>query len=100
MFTIAAGVAVVLIAAFLGVAASKPNTFRVQRATSIQASPEKIFHYVSDFHGWGAWSPWENIDPALKRTYGGAARGKGAVYEWERNSKAGKGRMEMRRPKS
>jgi hypothetical protein len=31
----------------------------------------------------------------MKRTYSGAATGKGAVYEWEGNNKAGKGRMEI-----
>ena len=31
----------------------------------------------------------------MKRTYSGAAHGTGSVYEWEGNSKAGKGRMEI-----
>ena len=31
----------------------------------------------------------------MKKTYTGPAKGKGAVYEWEGNSKAGKGRMEI-----
>ncbi len=31
----------------------------------------------------------------MKRTYGGAEKGKGAVYEWEGNKKIGKGRMEI-----
>jgi hypothetical protein len=88
-------VVALLIAGVLGLAASKPDTFRVQRATSIQASPEKIFPLINDFHGWTSWSPWENIDPAMKRTYGGAEKGKGAVYEWEGNNKVGKGRMEI-----
>lgn len=95
MFTIAAVVVVILIAVVLGLATSKPNTFRVQRATSIQAPPEKIFPFISDFHGWTSWSPWERIDPAMKRTYGGAEKGKGAIYEWEGNNKVGKGRMEI-----
>ena len=95
MFMIAAIVVVVAIAVVLGLAASKPDTFRVQRTTSIQAAPEKIFPLINDFHTWSSWSPWENIDPALKRTYSGAEKGKGAVYEWEGNNKVGKGRMEI-----
>ena len=86
---------VVLLAALLALAATKPATFRVQRATSIQAPPEKIFPLISDFHNWASWSPYEKLDPAMRKTYGGAANGKGAVYEWEGNSKAGKGRMEI-----
>src|SRR5258708_4264319 len=31
----------------------------------------------------------------MKRSFGGAASGTGAVYEWEGNSKVGKGRMEI-----
>ena len=95
MFTTAAVVVVVLIAVVLGLAASKPDTFRVQRATSIKAPAEKIFPFINDFHGWASWSPWESIDPAMKRTYGGTEKGKGAVYEWEGNNKVGKGRMEI-----
>ena len=86
---------VVPLAAVLIFAATKPDTFRVQRATSIKAPPEKIFPLIADFHGWGAWSPYEKLDPAMKRTFSGAANGKGAVYEWDSDGKAGKGRMEI-----
>jgi uncharacterized protein YndB with AHSA1/START domain len=86
---------VVLIAAILIYAATKPDTFTVQRQTSIKAPPEKIFALINDLRGWGAWSPYEKKDPAMKRTYGGAASGKGAVYAWEGNKNVGKGRMEI-----
>ena len=71
---------VVLIAAVLIFAATKPDTFRVQRAASIKAPPERISTVLSDFRGWEAWSPWEKMDPAMKRSYSGATKGKGAVY--------------------
>ena len=92
MLKIIATVVVVLIAAVLGLATTKPDTFRVQRATSIKAPPEKVFALINDFHNWGQWSPWEKLDPALNRTYSGPASGKGAVYEWTGNSKVGAGR--------
>ncbi len=85
----------IVIAAILGFAAMKPNTFRVERAATIKAPPEKIFAVINDFHNWPAWSPWEKLDPAMKRTYSGTASGKGAIYEWEGNSKVGAGRMEI-----
>ena len=88
-------VIVVLIAGVLGFAATKPDTFSVQRSTSIKAPPEKIFAVINDFHRWPDWSPWERLDPAMKRTQSGAASGKGAIYEWDGNSKAGAGRMEI-----
>ena len=89
------GVVAVLLAAVLIYAATKPDVFRVQRATSIKAPPEKIAAVLSDFRGWQAWSPWEKMDPAMKRSYSGAAKGKGAVYAWEGNSEVGQGRMEI-----
>ena len=98
MFEIIAIVAVVLalaIAVVLILAARKPDTFRVQRATTVKAPPEKIFPLINDFHRWGSWSPYETKDPAMKRSYGGAESGKGAVYGWEGNKNVGSGRMEI-----
>src|SRR6202045_905399 len=98
MFEIIAIIAVVLaiaIAIVLILAATKPNTFSVQRATSVKAPPERIFPLINDFHQWGTWSPYENKDPAMKRTYSGAASGKGAVYAWDGNKNVGSGRMEI-----
>jgi uncharacterized protein YndB with AHSA1/START domain len=85
----------VAIVVVLVLAARKPAGFRIERATSIKASPDKIFALINDFRNWRAWSPWERMDPNLRRSYSGAERGEGAVYEWEGNSKVGKGRMEI-----
>jgi hypothetical protein len=98
MFEVIAIIAVVLaiaIAAILILAAGKPNTFSVERAISVKAPPEKIFPLINDFHQWVSWSPYENKDPAMKRSYSGAECGKGAVYGWEGNSNVGAGRMEI-----
>ena len=98
MLKIIAIVIAVLIAAVLGLAALKPDTFRVQRAASINAPPDKVFALINDFRQWGQWSPWERLDPALKRTFSGAPTGKGAIYEWTGNNKVGAGRMEITEP--
>ncbi len=98
MFEIIAIIAVVLaivIAIVLILAATKPNTFSVRRATTVKAPPERIFPLINDFRQWGSWSPYENKDPAMKRSYSGAADGKGAVYGWEGNKNVGSGRMEI-----
>lgn len=92
---IVAGVIVAAIAVVLILAARKPNVFRLQRVATVRAPPETIFALLSDFHRWRAWSPWENRDPAMQRTYSGAASGVGAVYAWQGNKKVGKGRMEI-----
>ena len=98
MFEIIAIIAVVLaiaIAILLILAATKPNTFTVRRATTVKAAPEAIFPLINDFHQWGTWSPYENKDPAMKRSYSGAASGKSAVYAWQGNKNVGSGRMEI-----
>jgi len=84
-----------IVVIILGMAAMKPDTFTVKRVVSIKAPPEKIAALVTDFHQWGNWSPWEHLDPNMKRTFSGAPNGKGAIYEWEGNKQVGKGRMEI-----
>lgn len=98
MFEVIVIIAVILaiaIAVVLILAATKPGTLRVQRSVSIKASPERIFPLISDFHQWLTWSPYEQKDPAMKRTYSGAERGKGAVYAWDGDKNVGSGRMEI-----
>ena len=95
MFNTIAIAVVILIGALLGFAATRPGNFRVQRAKRIEAPPEEIFALIHDFHQWGSWSPYEKLDPTMKRTYSGAAHGKGAVYEWAGTSKVGSGRMQI-----
>ena len=95
MFKTIAIIIVILIAAILIYAATRPDTFRIERSTSIKVPPEKIFPLINGFHQWEAWSPWEKIDPAVKRSYSGADSGKGAIYAWQGNKDIGHGRMEI-----
>jgi hypothetical protein len=76
-------------------AATKPDSFEVQRSASMQAPPGKVVALIDDFHNWESWSPWEKLDPGMKKSFSGAGRGKGSVYAWEGNSKVGAGRMEI-----
>jgi uncharacterized protein YndB with AHSA1/START domain len=96
--------ALLVIAALLGAlllyAATRPDTFRVERHVVINRPAADIFPLLEDFHAWTRWSPWEGLDPTLRRTYRGPESGKGAVYEWEGNAKVGKGRMEIIRSES
>lgn len=85
----------VLIAGVLVLAATRPDTFRVERAASIKAQPEKVFPLINDFRNWDAWSPWEKKDPAMKRSFSAATAGKGATYAWEGNGNVGRGSMEI-----
>jgi hypothetical protein len=83
---------VIVFAGILIYAATKPDSFQVQRSTAIGAPPEKIFPLINDLHAHTSWSPFEK-DPHMKRTHSGAAQGKGAVYEWDGDRKVGSGRL-------
>jgi hypothetical protein len=84
---------VAIIAIILVIAAFQPAQFRVTRSATIAAPAAVIFPEVNDFHRWPDWSPWEKLDPTMKRTLEGPAAGVGAVYAWEGNSDVGSGKM-------
>jgi hypothetical protein len=84
-----------LVLAVVLAAATRPDSFRVERSLVVQASTVQVLALLADFHRWAEWSPWEQIDPSMQRSYSGPASGKGAVYAWSGNGKAGKGRMEL-----
>lgn len=69
------------------------STFEVQRSISIAAEPGAVFPWVADLKKWESWSPWEGMDPALKRTYSDETAGVGARYGWDGNRKVGQGSM-------
>lgn len=95
IIAIVVAVLVVLILVVLIAAATRADTFRVERSATINAPPEKVYALVADFHQWPQWSPYEKLDPAAKKTFSGASSGEGAVYAWEGNSQAGAGRIEI-----
>jgi uncharacterized protein YndB with AHSA1/START domain len=84
--------AVVVVMLILIYAATKPDTFHIERAIDIKASPEKLFGLINDFHQWNAWTPY-NKDSAMKKTYSDKTSGKGASYAWEGNKEVGKGEI-------
>lgn len=91
---IVGGIALLVIVLLI-YASTRPNTFEVKRSLEIAASAEKLFPLIDHFTMWPQWSPYEKLDAAMKKQYPGAAHGPGAIYEWEGNGKAGKGKMEI-----
>lgn len=85
----------VVLAAVLLYAATKPDTFTVQRSASIKATPEKIFPLISNLRAFNTWEPFSKKDPATKIVHSGPESGKGAKYEWVGNSQVGSGRLEI-----
>ena len=72
---------------------SQSGDFRIERSITINAEQDEIFDYISDFHNFINWSPYE-IDDSLQRIYSGNEKGLGSIYEWS-GKEMGTGRMEM-----
>ncbi|HEU4459834.1 MAG TPA: SRPBCC family protein [Methylibium sp.] len=87
---------VVLATAGLAIyAATKPDSFRVERRTVIQAPPEKIYPLINDLQAFTSWSPYDRKDPAMKRSFSGPQAGPGALYAWDGNREIGAGSMQI-----
>jgi hypothetical protein len=95
MFKIITIGVVILVAAVLIYAATRPDSFRIQRAASIKAPPEKIFPLINDLRSFNTWNPYERKDPNLKGSYSGPSSGKGAAYAFDGNRDVGRGSIEI-----
>lgn len=84
----------VAVAAVLLYAATKPDSFTVQRSATIKATPDKLFALINSPQAFNTWNPWAAMDPTMKLTYEGAASGPSAAYSWS-SEKMGAGRMEV-----
>lgn len=87
---------IVLLVAIVGlviVVSMQPADFAITRTATIHAPPQVVHDQVNDLHHWQAWSPWEKLDPEMKKTFEGPPAGANASYAWAGNSKAGEGKM-------
>ena len=82
-----------LLVVFLGYVSTRPDTFTVERFIEVQAAPAAVMAQLDDFRAWGAWSPWERLDPNMNKTFEGPERGVGSSYTWKGNSDVGSGKM-------
>ncbi len=85
----------VIVLLFLGVVAMQPATFEIQRSIDIEAPADVPYAMVGDFHQWEAWSPWEKLDPNLKKTFEGTPGEVGSSYAWIGNKDVGEGKMTL-----
>src|SRR6185436_1451915 len=82
-----------LVAVFLIVVATRPDTYHVERSAKIAAPADLIFAEVSDFRTFSGWSPWAKLDPGMQTTISTPSTGVGATYAWQGNKAVGKGKM-------
>lgn len=92
---IAALIIAVLVVVLFAYAFTRPDAFRIERTVLIDAPPEQIYPLIEDLRAWRLWSPFEQLDPDMARSYGGAEKGVGATYAWKGDRRAGSGRMEI-----
>lgn len=95
VFLVLLGVAVLIVAAVLLIAARQPDTSRVQRSARIAAPAERIFPMINDLRLMNGWNPFVKKDPNLKGTYTGPAGGPGATYDFQGNKEVGTGRIQI-----
>ena|SRR5687767_12236750 len=86
-------VLLVLVLVVLAVASTRPSDFKVERQASLPAPPATVFPLVNDLGRWPQWSPWEKLDPNMKRTISEPSSGTGATYAWTGNNQVGEGVM-------
>jgi hypothetical protein len=88
VMVVAAAIATVLI-----LAATRPDTFRLQRTAVIKAPREKIFPLIDNLRACARWLPYFTMDPAMKGAYSGPHTGSGAQFEFDGNRDVGSGRL-------
>ena len=77
----------------LAIAGLRPATFHVERSTSTIASAATVFAIVGDLARFHEWSPWRQLDPAMRSTVQGSGVGVGSSYSWSGSDEVGEGRM-------
>lgn len=83
---------VAVIAIVLVYAATKPNTFHIERSATIAAPPAVLFEFANDQKKFEQWNPWQKVDPKIKNTFSGPQSGVGAACAWVGNKDVGEGK--------
>jgi len=84
---------VIIAIGLINFVSGQPSHFEMERHIVIEAPAAKIVPQISNFHNWGAWLPWKQLDPSMKETFEGSATGLGSIYRWDGNGKVGEGSM-------
>ena len=86
---------VIILVIFLGYVSTRSSEFDYVRSGVIKASPEEIFPYISNLRKGELWSPYEKLDPNMKKTFNGVDGTVGSSMDFEGNRDAGSGRLEI-----
>lgn len=69
--------------------------FRYERSVTIDAPATVVYGHISTLAGMDQWSPWNELDPQMRKRIEGEDGTVGAVYSWEGNDKVGKGEQRI-----
>ena len=83
---------IVIILLFLLIGVLTPKHHSVSREIVIAAPIDVIHSQINDLKKWDTWSPWEQSDPTITKTYGPKTEGTGAYYTWK-SENSGNGKL-------
>jgi len=87
--------AIAALGVLLILAATRPDTFRVERSASIKAPPDKLHALINDMQVFNTWNPYNLKDPNIQGEYAGPQAGPGATYRFQGNKDVGKGSISI-----
>lgn len=82
-----------VLAAILGFTGS--DTYRYERSVTIAAPADAVYGHVSSLAAMDKWSPWNDLDPNMKKSMEGTDGTLGATAKWEGNDDVGKGEQRI-----
>lgn len=91
---------VLAVGIFCGVAATRPDTFKISRSVTVAAPPARVFDEVNNLKNFHTWNPFAASDPEGKFTYEGPDAGVGAAQKWSGNAELGEGTMTITESRS
>lgn len=88
-------IAIVVLIAILGIIA--PSSFDISRSIVIQKPLPEVFQYLKLIKNQDNWSPWNEKDPNMKKTFTGTDGEIGFISAWVGNKDVGEGEQEISR---
>ena len=87
--------AVIALITILGLIA--PKNYNIHRSIIIQKPLPEVFQYLKFIKNQDNWSPWNEKDPNMKKTFSGADGEIGFISAWIGNKDVGEGEQEIAR---
>lgn len=75
-----------------------PGKLHVEVVRTLNASPEDLYHQVSDLTTWKSWTRWSEVDTSLRVSFGATTQGVGASMQWSGESGSGTLRITEAKP--